>query len=67
MRLYASDTGADIIDLTNDRDIPLSPASTYITYDLGDRSHHYEVSIPYANGYYYARLHNLTDKETDRA
>jgi hypothetical protein len=67
MRLYASDTGAVIADLTSHRDISLSPGSTYITYDLGDRSHNYAVSIPYANGYYSARLHNLTDKQMDRA
>ncbi len=38
-----------------------------MTYDLGDPGARYEVSIPYINGYYYARLQNLTTKKMDRA
>lgn len=38
-----------------------------MTYDLGDRSERYEVAVPYVNGYYYARLANLTARKTDRA
>ena len=68
MRLYASDAGAIIADHTRGRDaIHLAGGTTYITYDLGERSSRYEVSIPYANGYYYARLHDLTDPKVDRA
>lgn len=67
MRLYASDAGAVITDLTSRRDISLVGGSTYITHDLGDKANSYEVSLPYANGYYYARLQNLTEKKTDRA
>jgi hypothetical protein len=67
MRLYASDAGAVITDLTSRRDISLVGGSTYITYDLGERATSYEISLPYPNGYYSARLHNLTEKKTDRA
>ena len=36
-------------------------------YALGKEKSRYEVSIPYPNGYYYARLQNLTPKKGDRA
>lgn len=67
MSLYASDSGAVLTDLTTRRDISLAAGSTYITHDLGQLQESYEVSIPYANGYYYARLHNLTENKVDRA
>lgn len=67
MRLYASDAGSVIRDLTRGRDLPLLGGATYITYDLGPPSDHYSIALPYADGYYYARLANLTDKKVDRA
>jgi hypothetical protein len=38
-----------------------------MAYNLGDPALRYEVSIPYINGYYYARLQNLTKDKLDRA
>ncbi len=67
MQLYASDAGAILRNHTSGRDISLTGGATYITYDLGNKSDRYEVNLPYTNGYYYARLQNLTDKKTDRA
>lgn len=67
MRLYGSDAGSVIRDTTHDRDLSLSAGTTYITYGLGTRADHYNISLPYADGYYYARLQNLTDKKLDRA
>ncbi|MBC7503535.1 VCBS repeat-containing protein [Candidatus Gracilibacteria bacterium] len=67
MRLYASDAGAILRNHTSDRDIALIGGATYLTYDLGERAIQYQVSLPYQNSYYYARLHNLTDTQTDRA
>jgi hypothetical protein len=67
MRLYGSDAGSVIRDATHDRDISLPAGTTYITYALGARADHYNISLPYADGYYYARLQNLTDKKLDRA
>jgi hypothetical protein len=67
MRLYASDAGWVITDLTANRSLPLSGGATYITYSLGGRADHYNISLPYPDGYYYARLQNLTDGKLDRA
>jgi hypothetical protein len=67
MRLYSSDRGAVVRDRTRSLDIRLPDASTYLTYDLGTGSDHYDVSIPYPDGYYYARLADLTKNKTDRA
>jgi hypothetical protein len=67
MRLYASDAGSVVRDLTGRQDISLLAGATYITYTLGDRSDHYSITLPYSDGYYYARLHNLTQKKVDRA
>lgn len=67
MRIYASDNGATITDHTHWNDINLAWGSTYITYDLGVRSDNYNVSIPYTNWYYYARIKNLTVNKMDRA
>ncbi len=67
MQIYASDGGAIIKDHTSWHDIALGWGATYITYDLGDRSESYNVSLPYANWYYYARLRNLTSNKMDRA
>lgn len=65
--MYASDGGATIDDPRTRNRIPLTGGATYITYNLGDRGDKYEVSTPYANGYYYARLKNLTTNISDRA
>ncbi len=67
MRIYASDSGATLRNHTNGSNIVLPGGATYITHDLGDPSTLYEVSVPYVNGYYYARINNLTTKKTDRA
>ncbi len=67
MRLYSSDRGAILRDHTRSQDIRLPDASTYLTYDLGSRSDNYDVSVSYPDGYYYARLADLTKKKTDRA
>lgn len=45
----------------------MAGGATYMSYDLGNPALRYEVSIPYANGYYYARLQNLTKNKSDRA
>ena len=45
MRLYSSDRGAIVRDHTQGQDIRLPDASTYLTYDLGDRSDYYDVSV----------------------
>jgi FG-GAP-like repeat len=67
MRLYGSDAGSVIRDTTHDRDMSLPAGTTYITYALGARADHYNISLPYVDGYYYARIENLTDKKLDRA
>lgn len=67
MRLYTSDAGSVVRDLIGRQDISLLGGSTYITYDLGQRADSYNITLPYADGYYYARLQNLTDKKLDRA
>ena len=67
MRIYSSDRGQVIRDHTQDQDIRLPYSSTYLTYDLGSRSDSYDVSIPYPDGYYYARLANLTKNKIERA
>lgn len=67
MRIYASDAGSLIRDHTSSNTIELGSSVTYITYDLGKKSTQYEVSFPYINGYYYARLNNLTLNRNDRA
>lgn len=38
-----------------------------MSYNLGSKKPRYEVSFSYPNGYYYARLQNLTVKKMDRA
>jgi hypothetical protein len=67
MRIYASDAGAIIRNHTIANNITLAWGATYMTYDLGDLGARYEVSVPYVNGYYYARIQNLTTKKMDRA
>ena len=67
MRLYASDAGSVVRDLTGRQDISLLGGATYMTYALGERSDHYNITLPYADGYYYSRLQNLTDPKLDRA
>ena len=67
MSLYASDAGSVVRDLTSRQDITLLGGATYMTYALGERSDHYNINLPYADGYYYARLQNLTDPKLDRA
>lgn len=67
MRLYASDAGSVVRDLRSRQDITLLGGSTYLTYDLGQRSDNYNITLPYADGYYYARLQNLTDPKRHRA
>ncbi len=39
----------------------------YISKSLGSKSDSYSFTIDYPNGYYYARLHNLSDTPKDRA
>ncbi len=67
MQIYASDSGSLIYNHTTSSSIVLRPETQYFTYDLGDKNTKYEVSLPYLNGYYYARLKNLTTGRTDRA
>jgi hypothetical protein len=67
MRIYASDAGSVLRNHTSENNIVLGWGASYSTYDLGDRSQRYEISVPYINGYYYARMANLTAKKSDRA
>lgn len=53
--------------LQENADIKLPQNGHYITKSLGTKSDGYNFTIPYPDGYYYAKLHNLTGPRKDQA
>lgn len=62
-----SDDGFVIYDNTHRENISLPKNSFYMVKNLGMESEMYNFNISYPNGFYYARLHHLSQGKNNRA
>lgn len=66
MQVY-SDAAYSVFDVSHNNEVRLPPNSEYMVKNLGTESEMYNFSIPYQNGYYYARLSHLSAPNNVRA
>lgn len=66
MRMMSEST-LTVRDATHGNTIDIPKNSHYIVHSLGFKSDRYNVSIPYRNDYYYARLKHLSLGRSDRS
>lgn len=62
-----SDEDIKIQNHTADSSVEIPKNGYYISRSLGTKSESYSFTIDYPDGYYYARLHNLSNTPKDRA
>lgn len=62
-----SENALTVRDATHGNAIDIPKNSHYIVHSLGFKSDRYNVSIPYRNDYYYARLKHLSLDRNDRS
>lgn len=63
----SSEKNFAIYDTTHRENIVLPANSLYTIRSLGLASDRYNITLPYQNGYYYARLSHLSRDKNDRA
>lgn len=62
-----SDKNYTILDVTHNKNLIMHAGNMYIIKGLGFESDEYNFHISYPNGFYYARLHHLSEKKNNRA
>lgn len=67
MKLISSDSSLVIRDNTHSSNLIIDKNSLYIAKNINSISGKISFSLSYPNGYYYARLHHLSNLKNDRA